>query len=50
MRLNSQFPVDLVSLTEEILTGKLHFLYIVVCSDQIFDGTYEEELPHIINI
>ena len=26
MRPNPQFPVDLVTFTEEILNGKLHFL------------------------
>ena len=40
----------MVSFTEEILTGRLHFLCSVVCSDQIFDLIYEEELSHIINI
>ena len=31
MRPNPQFPVDLVTFTEEIFNGKLHFL----CSDYI---------------
>ena len=26
---NMQFPADLVTFTEEILNGKLHFLYLV---------------------
>ena len=26
---NPQFPADLVTFTEEILNGKLHFMYIV---------------------
>ena len=34
---NSQFPADLVTITEEILIGKLHFLRSVINSDKRFD-------------
>ena len=34
MRPNPQFPADLVTITEEILNGKLHFLYMVYKSQQ----------------
>ena len=32
---NPQFPADLVTFTEEILNGKLHFLYSVYCTRNI---------------
>ena len=34
MRPNPQFPADLVTITEEILNGKLHFLCMVYKSQQ----------------
>ena len=37
MRPNLQFPADLVTLTEEILNGKLHFL----CSELSYIGAQE---------
>ena len=35
MRPNQQFPADLVTFTEEILSGKLHFLCSVCCRDNV---------------
>ena len=40
MRPNPQFPADLVTFTEEILTGKLHFFCSVVCG-QVYNNHYQ---------
>ena len=46
---NPQFPVDLVTFTEEILNGKLHFL----CSTSHADGTnpysYAQDISSVIS-
>ena len=52
---NTQFPADLVTLTEEILNGKLHFLCSVSSSSQYLAQTagddpfkkLNEELPRL---
>ena len=41
---NSQFPADLVTLTEEIFNGKLHFLYSAKEKNNKVFGFIKEEL------
>ena len=40
MRANPQFSVDLVTFTEEILKGKLHFLYSVFYISRVCISVY----------
>ena len=42
MRPNPQFPTNLLTFTEEILNGKLHFLYRVLCISMFFPKISEE--------
>ena len=37
-----QFPADLVTFTEEILNGKLHFLYCVSTPLKVYDGDFRK--------
>ena len=39
---NPQFPADLVTLIEEILNGKLHFLCSVSCSRHVFQTSTKD--------
>ena len=43
MRPNPQFPADLVTFTEEIVKGKLHFLHMV----KVYLGIYQRSMVQV---